>query len=189
MLLSGKLRVGNWLMLLWVVTIISCDTASQKSASQKPHFDIPGFIRSETSRFKESGIALQKIVYTQGKTESHTIRQPDWGDAFQYFLLTDLNAPVTAKWLSVDTLISGSQKQLIYVSTDSTSKLRRACVIFSGNVVDSISIELYKSGLYGAESQLLKYKRGVAYDMRFLLNPTVGEATDLEVTGKMIPKN
>ncbi|HEX5001669.1 MAG TPA: hypothetical protein VFW78_04170 [Bacteroidia bacterium] len=181
---SGKLRAGRWLF--WVLIIVSCDTAPPKSTPQKRHFDIPGYFRSEISRFVASGSSLQKIVHTEGKTESHTIREPDWNDAFQYFLQIDLNSPGTAKWLMVDTLISGTELQLNYASVDSTAKLKRASVFFTGNTVDSVAVALYNTGLYGTESQFLTYKRGVAYKMHFLLNPTVGKATDLEVAGKVI---
>ena len=156
-----------WLFLLAVLILAaSCGSGSSKNSGTPVFFDLDTFFQGEVGRMASVRTVEKKITFN-GETQERQV--DDWNaeEELGGFRELHINRPAWRDQYQADSLQgpSGELTGLRYAAMDSTLRIRRVEIDWSGGAVSEVRVEKYMKNLIVFFHQTLRYRPGEGYQL------------------------
>jgi hypothetical protein len=164
------------------IALISCNQG-EIVYTQKPYFDIPGFMDSVASVMQKGEFKIERGLSYGDETESITISEVNWAEELAIFDDLDINKPKYEQLLKFDTALHTGTK--FVTITPSKKDMGIKSIVFELNLADEIKAI---SGQYSSENMLFSMNRKLRITFSDTREPII-EAMDISGSQKIIFKS
>ena len=128
-----------------------CHT-SVSTNTAKSNFDIPTYIKNESSRLQKQNPLVTKTVVKDKSQESKQLKIDNWTDELAQFTTLDLNKSATEDFVQ-----ENSKDTLIYKSNSSSSNTLIVKIVPSNNTLSYLSVKKHTKNLLFENTESLIY--------------------------------
>lgn len=164
---------------LVVILLVSC----QQEAPSGPltFFDLSGFLDQELSRLGGQQDVV-KTVIIDGVVETQVLHDYAWTSEMNLLRQWDINRPAWRDQYSRDTLYQATRMHLKYQCLDEDLQVRSMDIWQTGEVVDSIHIEMTVDNPLRTTKGVYRYVPARGLDFRQVSSRRFGSEQDLSVS-------
>jgi hypothetical protein len=171
------MRAATWFrgsVLAGLAVMASCQ--SPPADTRQAYFDLAVYMKSEASRLDRERPALQKKAVVDGRTETHLVRTPDWGEELQPFVACDIAAPEMAGSYEVSERVTApGTKTVTYTARNRNMRVDRLEIRFNADRPVRIEAVRRTDNLYYSATQKLSYRPDWGYriesDQKMIFKP------------------
>ncbi len=174
----------------FILCVFCCSCSSENS--QDIHtpavtfFDIPNYFKSEAERLSDEGRFLEKIVDSNGESESKIIKTVDWHNELRSFIDIDLNKPALQQAYTIDTVSEGQKSTLIYSAIDSLLEFKNITITFADNKLIRFTAVHSKKNFYYTSYETMTYEPIKGYVIQIENKIRTGEPILLRIEGSIL---
>lgn len=146
------------------VVMNGCNSEPEKKLNL--YFNLEKYFEEQITQLDSVKPEVQKIVTSDGKSETKSSRAIIWRNELKPFLEVDLNKPVFQNKFLVDTILGEESYSVVYTAIDSTIPVQFAMVDFDDKQrVSQIRLKVIsKNKIYSSE-QSLSYQAFKGYSV------------------------